>query len=80
MPADNKGSFHGCKDLETVPKIRYHMAMSITPIPPEKELDEETKRILQERDLTFEDDRKTAVDARQAISNIRRKLEKLQPR
>jgi hypothetical protein len=35
---------------------------------------------MQDRDVTFEEDRETAVDARQAILNIRRKLEKLQPR
>jgi len=61
-------------------KIRYSGGMSITPIRPEKELDDETKHILQERDVTFEEDRETVVDARQAILNIRRKLEKLQPR
>jgi hypothetical protein len=54
--------------------------MSITPIRPEKDLDDETKRILEERDATFEEDRKTAVDAREAIANIRRRLKTLQPR
>jgi hypothetical protein len=56
------------------------MPMSITPPHPEKAVDDETKRILLERDATFEQDRKTAVDARQAIMNSRRNLEKLQPR
>jgi hypothetical protein len=56
------------------------MPMSITPARPENVVDDETKRILLERDATFEHDRKTAVDARQAMLNSRRNLEKLQPR
>jgi hypothetical protein len=54
--------------------------MSITPARPEKAVNDETKRILLERDATFEQDRKTAVDARPTILNSRRNLEKLQPR
>jgi methylthioribose-1-phosphate isomerase len=61
-------------------RVRYHVPMKVTPIRSEQSIDEETKRILQDRDAKFEDDRKTAVDARQAISDIRRRLEKLQPR
>lgn len=60
--------------------IRYHVHMTVKSTRSEQSIDEETKRILQDRDATFEDDRKTAVDADQAISDIRRRLEKLQPR
>jgi hypothetical protein len=40
----------------------------------EPEIDEETRRILAERDATFDQDKLTAVDAREAIAEIRRKL------
>jgi hypothetical protein len=44
-----------------------------------EEIDTETAQILAERDATFEDDRKTAVDAREAVAAIRRKLQTHQP-
>jgi hypothetical protein len=55
--------------------------MSTTPLRPSEpeKLDPETERILAERDETFEDDRKTAVDAREALAEIRRKLKTPQP-
>jgi hypothetical protein len=59
-------------------KIRYHMPMSVTPIRPEESVDEETQRILQERDATFDEDKEMAVDAREATANIRRRLKTLQ--
>jgi hypothetical protein len=46
----------------------------------EPEIDEETRRILAERDATFEQDKQTAVDAREAMAEIRRKLRSAQPR
>ena len=54
--------------------------MSVTPIRPEQPLDEETERILQERDSTFEKDKQTAVDAREAVAKIRRRINTPQPR
>jgi hypothetical protein len=56
--------------------------MSTTPYRPrEKEqIDTETEQILSERDKTFEYDRKTAVNAREALADIRRKLRIPQPR
>ena len=53
-----------------------------TPTRPETEpeVSEETKRILAERDLTFEDDRKTAVPAREALAAIRKSLQHTAPR
>jgi hypothetical protein len=56
MPADNKDSFKA-------ERIRYHVPMRVKPIRSEQSVDEETKGILQDRDATFEADRKTAVDA-----------------
>jgi hypothetical protein len=44
------------------------------------ELDPENARILAERDLTFDQDKKTAVDAKQAIAGIRRNLRHAAPR
>jgi hypothetical protein len=54
--------------------------VAVAPIRPEETVDEETKRILLERDATFEKDKETAVDAREAIADIRRRLKTLQPR
>jgi len=58
-----------------------YWCMSTTPLRPSEpeKLDPETERILAERDETFEDDRKTAVDAREALAEIRRKLKTPQP-
>jgi hypothetical protein len=48
--------------------------------PGEKEqTDPETAQILSERDKTFDEDRKTAMDAREAMAEIRRKLRTPQP-
>jgi hypothetical protein len=57
------------------------LGMSTTPYRPgEKEqIDTETEQILSERDKTFEDDRKTAVNAREALADIRRQLKTPQP-
>jgi hypothetical protein len=46
--------------------------MSATPARPDPEIDEETKRILLERTASFDQDEKTAVDAKQALRDIRR--------
>jgi hypothetical protein len=57
--------------------------MSTTnPIRPgeKEELDEETIRILNERDATFEQDKLSAVDARQALKEIRANLKHSAPR
>jgi hypothetical protein len=40
------------------------------------ELDEETKEILRERMKTFEQDRKSAVDARQVLRELREKMKR----
>jgi hypothetical protein len=52
--------------------------MSATPTRPglREEIDAETSRILAERDGTFDQDKKTTVDARQAIVEIRRNLKR----
>ena len=39
-----------------------------------EEIDPETERVILERLATFDDDAKTAVDAREALVGIRRKL------
>ena len=57
--------------------------MSTTnPIRPgeKEELDEETIRILNERDATFEQDKLSAMDARQALKEIRTNLKHAAPR
>jgi hypothetical protein len=43
------------------------------------EIEPETARILAERDNTFDQDKKTAMDARQAIAEIRRNLRTPKP-
>ena len=53
--------------------------MTASPARPEPEIDEETKRILLERAATFEEDEKTAVDAKQALRDIRRALQTPKP-
>jgi hypothetical protein len=58
----------------------YHQCMKVIATRPEDTVDEETKRILKERDATFEEDRKTAIDAREAIASIRRNLQTMTPR
>ena len=40
------------------------------------EIDEDTRRILAERDATFERDKLTALDAKKAIAAIRKKLKR----
>ncbi|HEY0758984.1 MAG TPA: hypothetical protein VGD59_07000 [Acidisarcina sp.] len=45
-----------------------------------EELDRETKRILSERDATFDQDRLTAREAGEVIADSRRKLKQLTPR
>jgi hypothetical protein len=56
--------------------------MSTSPQRPgtEPEIDEQTLRILRERDATFDEDKKSAVDAKEAIAAIRRELQTLKPR
>jgi hypothetical protein len=44
-----------------------------------EQIDTETAQILAERDATFEDDRKMAMDAREALAEMRRKLKTPQP-
>jgi len=58
-----------------------HGHMSITPSwsGEKEEIDPETAQILSERDETFDEDRKTAMDAREAMAEIRRKLRTPQP-
>lgn len=46
----------------------------------EEELDEETRKILKERDATFEQDKLSAVDARKALKEIRASLKRAAPR
>ena len=41
---------------------------------PHTEIDEETRKILEERDATFEEDAREAVDAHEALKEIRAKL------
>ena len=53
--------------------------MTASPARPEPEIDEETKRILLERAATFEEDERTAVDAKQALRDIRRTLQTPKP-
>jgi len=50
--------------------------MSSTPTRPETEpsIDDETRAIIEQRLATFDEDRKTAVDAREALAAIRRSL------
>jgi hypothetical protein len=51
------------------------------PIRPTKPtVDQQTERIILERDATFDKDRKTAVDAREAIAGIRKALKQPTPR
>lgn len=45
-----------------------------------EELDRETKRILSERDATFDQDRLAAREASEVIADSRRKLKQLTPR
>jgi hypothetical protein len=51
-----------------------------TPIRPGLEVDPEIAQILAERDRTFDHDKVTAVDARQALAELRRNLQRHQPR
>jgi hypothetical protein len=55
--------------------------MRTTPYRPgeKEEINTETEQIRSERDKTFEEDRKTAVYAREALADIRRKLKTPQP-
>jgi hypothetical protein len=53
--------------------------MTASPARPEPEIDEKTKRILLERTATFEEDEKTAADAKQAIREIRSTLQHVKP-
>ena len=56
--------------------------MSTTPIRPRTEpfVDEETRRIIEQRLATFDEDRKTAVDAKEALAAIRKNLKHPTPR
>lgn len=45
-----------------------------------EEVDNETKRILSERDKTFDRDKITARDAREVIAEARRRLKRRGPR
>ena len=53
--------------------------MATQPKRPGEEIDEETRRILEERDATFEHDAREAVDAREALDEIRAKLKQTLP-
>jgi hypothetical protein len=55
--------------------------MSTTPTGPrtEPEGDDETRRIIEQRLATFDEDRKTAVDAREALAAMRKNLKQLSP-
>ena len=56
--------------------------MSTTPARPDsapEQIDPETERIVLERNASFADDRKTAIDARQALAEIRQNLKQLTP-
>jgi hypothetical protein len=54
----------------------------MTPTLPDTTLtvDEETRRIIEERLATFDEDRKTAVDAKKALAAIRLNLKHPAPR
>ncbi|MBV8810957.1 MAG: hypothetical protein JO033_19990 [Acidobacteriaceae bacterium] len=57
--------------------------MASTPRRPDEKpevLNPETERILRERDITFEQDKLTARDAREVIAESRRKLKQPAPR
>lgn len=56
--------------------------MSSTPSRPgtEPEISEREKRIIEERLATFDEDRKTAVDAKEALASIRKSLKHPAPR
>jgi hypothetical protein len=45
----------------------------------QSEIDAELRRVLAERDGTFDDDRRTAIDAKDAMAEIRRALKTPQP-
>ena len=47
---------------------------------PEQNIDPETENIIRERLVTFDEDVKTAVDAREAIAEIRKSLKHPAPR
>jgi len=53
--------------------------MALQPKHPETEIDEETRKILEERDATFGQDAREAVDAREALKEIRAKLKQPMP-
>jgi hypothetical protein len=44
-----------------------------------EELDEETRRILEERLATFDEDKKHAVDGREFLAEMRRRLKLSRP-
>jgi len=48
--------------------------MATQPNPPRNDIDEDTLRILEQRDATFDKDAAEAVDAREALKDIRGKL------
>jgi len=56
--------------------------VSMTPTRPgeKPEISDREKRIIEQRLATFDDDRTTAVDARQALASIRKKLKHAAPR
>lgn len=57
----------------------YDIFMTASPARPEPEIDEETKRILLERMADFEENEEAAVDAKQALREIRRAVQTLKP-
>jgi hypothetical protein len=56
--------------------------MSTTPTRPriEAPVDEETRRIIEQRLATFDEDCRTAVDAKEALAAIRKNLKDPSPR
>jgi hypothetical protein len=56
--------------------------MASTPTRPDTKpaVDEETRRVIEQRLATFDEDRKTAVDAKEALAAIRKSLQQPAPR
>ena len=73
---------HGVNVVSLKRRRRHNKSMSTTPSRPgtEPEVSDREKRIIEQRLATFDEDRKTAVDAKEALASIRKSLQDPVPR